>query len=295
MGDSSYEALPYRPEFKLQVEALLRGFWSDDPEENLSYFEWKYEDNPHAETPLGIVALHEGEIVGYRGYFACRFEVRGKNDDIRVLVPGDTFVSPAHRRRGLSVLMGNLAKQEYAQRHPLFLNMTCSRQSLPGYRRMGFLSLATKAYLTRASLFASARAILFNRTGVPTHRRVIEYGRFGQIEVSTEPRPAEMAAIAAAQRDETDRIRLFQDERFFRWRFRNPQSRYLFYYAMDGDRPTGYVVIGATPDSGRAFILDIAQEDETAVRTILEYVITAKPFDVLSIYGFGLAPRSPTP
>lgn len=107
MAKSSYEALPYRPEFKLHVEALLRGFWSDDPVENLSYFEWKYEDNPFSEPPLGIVALHDGEVVGYRGYFACRFEVRGKNDNIGILVPGDTFVSPAHRRKGLSVVMGD--------------------------------------------------------------------------------------------------------------------------------------------------------------------------------------------
>lgn len=289
MAVGSYEAQPYRPEFKLQVGALLRGFWSDDPVENLSYFEWKYEDNPHAETPLGIVALHKGEVVGYRGYFACRFAVRGKNDNIGILVPGDTYVSPDHRRKGLSVVMGDLAKREYAERHPLFLNMTCSRKSLPGYRRMGFQPLATKVHLTRTSLVASVRSLLFDRTGAPIHRRIVENGRFGQIEVSSHPRPADMAAVAASQDGGNGTLHLFQDERFFRWRYRNPQRQYLFYYAMDGERPIGYVVVGVTPNSGRAFILDVAQENDTAVQMILEHLIDAEHFDVLSVYDFCVA------
>ena len=166
MANSDYQAIPYRSKFKLRVAELLRGLWSDDPAENLSYFEWKYEDNPYTETPLGIVVLHDGNVVGYRGYFACRFEVRGKNNDISILIPCDTCVSPDHRRKGLSVVMGDLAKKEYAERHPLFLNMTCTHKSLPGYRRMGFLPLANKVFLTRASLIGSARYILSDRTDV---------------------------------------------------------------------------------------------------------------------------------
>ncbi len=78
MANSDYQAIPYRSKYKLRVAELLRGLWSDDPAENLTYFEWKYEDNPYTETPLGIVVLHDGNVVGYRGYFACRFEVRAQ-------------------------------------------------------------------------------------------------------------------------------------------------------------------------------------------------------------------------
>ena len=37
MTNSDYQTIPYRPEFKLGIAKVLRGLWSDDPAENLSY------------------------------------------------------------------------------------------------------------------------------------------------------------------------------------------------------------------------------------------------------------------
>ena len=290
MANSEYQAVAYAPEFKPAVAELLRGLWSNDPTENLSYFKWKYEDNPYTESPLGIVVLHDGDVVGYRGYFACRFEVRGKNGDISILIPCDTCVSPAHRRQGLSVVMGNLAKKKYAGQHSLFLNMTCTHKSLPGYQRMGFLPLANKVFLTQASLLGSAKYIRSDRSDVPLDRSRVAFGRFGEIEVSAEPRAIEMAAISAEDIHDRGRIRLFQDEQFFRWRFRNPRRKYVFYYLLDGDRLTGYVVVGLSANNRRGFILDSAQTNEIAIETILKYITRARHLDVLSIYEFCLEP-----
>jgi hypothetical protein len=288
MTISSYHAVPYRSEYKPDVAKLLTGLWSDDPVKNSSYFEWKYEDNPYAESPLGILILHHGEVVGFRGYFALRFEVPGRNDNVPILIPGDTCVRLDHRRKGLSVTMGDLAKQEYAERHRLFLNMTCSRESLPGYRRMGFLPLAERVFLTRASLLGSVRYILADRATLRPPRGVVDSGRTGELEVSTRPRAAEMAVLVSEQSSRRDKIGLLQDERFFRWRFRNPQRNYAFYYSFAGDLLTGYVVIGLSRNNRRGFILDYAQISDDALRTILRQVIRAKRFDILSIYDFCL-------
>ena len=86
MATSEYDAILYRREFKLAVIDILRGLWSHDRAENVSYFEWKYEDNPYAEAPPGIIVLHEGKVVGFRGYFSSRFQVRGKSDNIPILM-----------------------------------------------------------------------------------------------------------------------------------------------------------------------------------------------------------------
>ena len=163
MSNADYRAAPYDSEFKQPVAELLRGLWSDDVAANLAYFKWKYDDNPYTDGPLGIVVVKDGEVAGFRGYFACRFEVRGKNEDISILIPCDTCVSPDHRRQGLSVVMGNLAKELYPEQHPIFLNMTCTHKSLPGYKRLGFLPLKNKVYLNRASMLGTLRFIRSDR------------------------------------------------------------------------------------------------------------------------------------
>ena len=112
-----------------------------------------------------MVSLYKGEVAGFRGYFAARFEISEKDNNHVVLFPGDTCVHPAHRRKGLSVAMGNMAMKEYAQRYRLFFNTTCTRNSLPGYRRMGFLSLAPKRYVVMGVSPNNQRAYILDYSG----------------------------------------------------------------------------------------------------------------------------------
>jgi GNAT superfamily N-acetyltransferase len=115
-----YEILLYHSEFFPQVVDLLKYLLGNDHNTNRDYFKWKYDDNPYTESPLGIMALYKGTVVGFRGYFATRFQIKGKNDKIISLCPGDTCVHPDHRRKGLSVTMGNRASEEYSGKHLFF-------------------------------------------------------------------------------------------------------------------------------------------------------------------------------
>jgi len=89
---------------------------------------WKYDDNPYTESPLGIMALYKGKVVGFRGYFATRFQIKGKNDKIISLCPGDTCVHPDHRRKGLSVAMGNRASEEYSGKYLFFFEFVFDKK-----------------------------------------------------------------------------------------------------------------------------------------------------------------------
>jgi GNAT superfamily N-acetyltransferase len=288
MAPSEYDVIPYRTEFRPQVVSLMQYLWGDDLDGNGSYFQWKYEDNPYAESPLGMVALQKGEVVGFRGYFATRFKVCGRNDNLIVLFPGDTCVHPDHRRKGLSVIMGNRAMKEYAPNYRLFFNTTCTRNSLPGYQKMGFLPLAPKVYLTRCPLLGLIKYIPRANDSIPLSDSQIRFGQFGDILVSDQPRPKEMSSLVAAPNRAEGKIRLFQDEVFFRWRFRNQRNKYVFYYRMEEDIPTGYVVLGVSPNNRRGHILDYAEKESSALREILRYIIKVKHFDLLSIYEFCL-------
>ena len=65
MTYARYEISVYRPDFMSQVVNILCDLWGDDYDRNLSYFQWKYVENPSVEKPLGIVDLHKQKVVGF--------------------------------------------------------------------------------------------------------------------------------------------------------------------------------------------------------------------------------------
>lgn len=287
MKQQEYKIRLYTPGLMPQVVDVLEYLWGNDLKVNQAYFQWKYLENPYTDRPLGVVALHQGKVVGFRGYFATRYEIPGKKNDLIVLCPGDTCVHPEHRRKGLSVRMGDLAMQEFAEISPIFLNTTATHNSLPGYQKMGFFPLVNKAYLSQYTLTGFIKYILtYNKLSEAIESR-IRFGTFDHIQVSEHPKPEAMAGITG-QNHHDKTISVFQDDAFFRWRFRNPRKIYLFYYYQNDEETSGYVVIGLSPNKRRGYILDYAGDNETALEALLRFMIRQRHFDILSIYNFGV-------
>jgi len=288
MDPPGYEIISYRPELRLQVVNFMQFLWGSNPKNNSAYFKWKYEDNPYTESPLGMVAIQRGEVVGFRGYFAIRFEIGEKSNNFIVLFPGDTCIHPGHRRSGLSVAIGNLAMKEYTPNYRLFFNTSCTRSSLPGYQKMGFFPLTPKVYQNRCSLLGLVKYVLATHKNLPLSASRIQFGRFDHVLVSNHPRPEAMFSLVATQSPKGSMIRLYQDEDFFRWRFGNPSNKYVFYYFMEKELPTAYVVMGISPNNQRGYILDYAEKKDSAIQEIFRYIIKTKHFNLLSIYNFCL-------
>jgi len=314
MNHAGYEIIPYRHDFMLGVVKVLVHLWGDNYERNLSYFKWKHYDNPYAESPLGIVALYKSKIVGFRGYFATGWKIRDRAHNFVMLCPGDTCVDPEHRLKGLSVAMGNLAMEEYASKYRLFFNTSASESSVPGYLKMGYLPLAPKAYLTlprylyerlfpdnlllqiENSLLAKSFGLI-ERYNLRLLRKIrlckrrILPGEQGNIAVSERPRPKDMQAVASAQPCDAPRISLLQDESFFKWRYKNPKNRYVFYfYNNNNNTPTGYIVIRVIEKSWIRIghIVDFAESEDNAFNNILRYIVKNNHFDIIHILSTNL-------
>lgn len=288
MAFNGYEIRIYRSEFFPQVVDLLQYLTGNDHDTNRSYFKWKYDDNPYTESPLGIISLYKEKAVGFRGYFATRFQIKGKNDKIVSLCPGDTCVHPDHRRKGLSVAMGNRASVEYTGKYPFFLNLSSTKISLPGYLRMRFLPLSSKTYLTRCNMAGLVKFLFNAKKRCHQISPKIPFGTFDDIIVSQQPRPKEMHILVEGQKGSTDKIALYQDEDFFRWRYANKHNKYIFLFRIKNGVIIGYVVIQVSPNNRRGYIVDYAQGDQTSIEKILKFIIKARCFDVLSIYHFSL-------
>ena len=283
MTRPDFQLRAFSPELLPQVALLLRHLWPPDVAFNQRFFEWKCLENPQASAAPGIVALLDGGVVGFRGYFVTSLLGPGRSEPVRILCPGDTCVEPTCRQFGLSVAMGKLASQIFAADFPLFLNTTTTRPSLPGYRKLGFLPLASKSYHSAYRMVDLARYILTYRQRPlppPTRIRLCQEGHF---VVTLQPRADEMALVAQKQRDPWPGLQPLRTAEYFRWRFRNPQGAYVFYYAYDGGEMRGYVVVGLSSNLRRGYLLDFVDVDRASVPDLLARILRRRDLDILSI------------
>ncbi len=289
MGEDGYDIRVYTPEMMPQVVDLMAHLWVEDPGVRQEYFRWKYVDNPYTEHPLGIVALHGGRLVGFRGYFAARYEIPDRTRDLIVLCAGDTCVHPDHRRMGLSVLMGNLAMDAFAETYEILLNMTTTFASLPGYLRMGFHPLAKKAYLSQYGLPGFIKYLVtYNRRPEPEEGK-ITFGTFDRIQVSDRPDSERMSAVCAEGESKENRFSFRRACLSSGGGSGTLFKKYIFYYHYQDNEMTGYVAVGLSPNHRRGYVLDFADRNGESVVDILRFIIQQRHFDILSIYDFCLS------
>jgi GNAT superfamily N-acetyltransferase len=279
-----YQIERYQPAQRAQVVDIIGHLLGSDRAANERYFAWKYEQNPHADGVMGIVATCRGKVVGFRGYGSSLWQW-GAGRTLRVLMPGDTCVDPAHRRKGLSVAMGQLAMTGFSPAYPLFLNLSCTRSSLPGYLRLGFAPLAEKVYLSRYGRPGLAAYLLSSKQRLPLAAAKIRSGQFGSVQVSAVPMPEQMASVVERQEPAAQRFQLCQDESYFRWRFSGPKDKYVFYCLSAGSDPVAYLVLGVTPANRRGYMMDCADTDGESGARLLDFVIQRRDFSVLSVYS----------
>lgn len=288
MDYNGYEIIHFRADLLDGVLNVLCYHWGDDYERNRAYFQWKYMRNPYTKNPLGIVALHKGKVVGFRGYFVSKYEITGSQKDIIVLGSGDVCVHPDHRLKGLFIATGKMAMDEYASIYPIFFSFTVSRNSMPGALKSGFVPLINRACLNRCNLLGIMGFMLSANKKKDLYQGKIRFGDFGDIEVSDRPKPEDMHAVISEQKFSDKTIRLVRDKKFFQWRFNNNRNKYVFYYYKQNKKVTGYVVVRVTANNLRAYIIDYAEQDSTTLEKILAFIIKNKHFNILSIYNYSV-------
>jgi hypothetical protein len=154
---------------------------------------------------------------------------------------------------------------------------------------MGFVPLVPKTYLTRCTALGLLKLIWKEKTRFRWQPGRIAFGEFHDVAVSDRPKPEDMQTVVLSEVPNPDRITLWQDEDFFRWRFDNTRKTYVFYYWRTNHVTRGYMVVGVSLITGRGYILDYAQTEDTAIENILRYALKMKHFPVLSIDNFGLS------
>lgn len=135
--------------------------WRGD-ERDVSFFNWKHDDNPFGPSPAWVAVEH-GQIVGFRT-FLCWELARGP-DRLRMVRAVDTATDPDHQGKGIFRRLTESAVAELiAAGYDAVFN-TPNNQSRPGYLKMGWTELGRPSLQVRPSGARSALQMLRSRTG----------------------------------------------------------------------------------------------------------------------------------
>jgi GNAT superfamily N-acetyltransferase len=261
---AEYKIVRYRPDLKRQVIELQAHLWSPNLSLNTDYFEWKYERNPYLKEPLIYLAMHNGKVIGMRGFMGSKWECGVPTQRFTCLCAEDMVISPEHRKRGLmSVIMTAAFKDPAVKDYDYVFSLSAAlatlRSSLSmGWRSVGWMSpmpwqspfdtlkssvprpiKKLLSFSERLYGFCSRRLFKLGRSSERGNLKRLKYS--SAISIEDAPRCAAMAELV--ERIGGDgRIRHVRDSEYFQWRFQNPLSRYRYVYWSEG-RLEGYLVL----------------------------------------------------
>jgi GNAT superfamily N-acetyltransferase len=231
-----------------------------------------------------FVVRQGDDIVGMRGLYGTCWTVGPGATPVVVPQADDLVIDPAHRNRGLFLLLHRAMVAAAAERgFPAIVSLsgvpTTQELSLVcGYRELGDLDKVRRpitAPLPRVRK-ASGRAIRFaRRRGAPRSGLVMNEicrGLDGGANMQITSRPDLEGMSTLAESTARGTFRAVRSTEFFRWRFGDPDRVYRFVYWSDS-RLRGYLVLAWDPRAPhRVQIDDHAAEDND---------VLADMFDVL--------------
>lgn len=219
------------------------------------WFDWKYGDNPYVDHVPAFVAVRDGEVVGARPMFALEMAVGDERH--LALQPADAMVHPDHRRRGLFTRLTEAAIDRYERGEPDFFFNFPNELSGAGNLKLGWRPVGERRTYYRvqdpAALVANeADAGWATGAGRLARPAVAAYNRFRDVSSVSDDDvtvrvvdgvpAADLAGLA--RRSPSAGIRAHRDERFYKWRFGNPDWSYRTYMATDAGAPVAGLVVG---------------------------------------------------
>lgn len=314
-----YEIRRYRPDDRDAFLSLYEDVMGT--EKDVTWFDWKYEDNPYVDHVPMFVSVLDGDIVGARSFFAL--DMRCDGSDFTCLQPCDTMVLPEHQRQGLFTRMTERAIDFYSFDYPMMFNFP-NHRSLPGNLKLGWDIVSDRSSYYRVQ---SPRQLAKQKSSNPIVRSggIVATPGFAlfnrmkgmfttddeDVSVRRED-PVPAGELAALYRQRVpDQIHAVRDETFYEWRYANPDWRYTTYLAEIDDKPITAIVTGTSTGDALTTtkltdVVPLVDSPEHGVNAILTRIISdhedsdlivAPPQGIpaSSVNSFGFLPDSHIP
>ncbi len=277
----SIEVRGYEPADEARAIELLHaafGRWPPGNEDPGEFFRWKMIECPFGPS-ISLVALSEGQVVGFLGQMRWQFRVRGQT--VRATRGVDLAVGPSRRRRGVSSALVRRAMENPPQDTALAWNNP-NNQSRPGLMKTKGrkLVLLPRFVQPHPTLRQTLSRVWGRGSGTPA-----------QLAVEAESASAVLSdgeyvsQLCAKLVEPSDRLVTARDRDYLRWRY----GRFGDYHAFRCDARAGApgIVIFRLRRRGSLWVsyvseLLVAGDDLPAKRRLLGMVRHAADTDLLS-------------
>ncbi len=293
-----YEIVRYSRALMPQLAELRSSVWGRSRADNLAYLNWKYEQNPYLDEPVLHVALAAGRAVGMRGIFGTRWQF-GSSRSLVIPEAADFIIDRDHRGRWLDQRLVEFGRQELAEKGYPFLICTNAQ---PAMRHLRMIAGARRAAAyqnychgefsppvesryeasdRRMNLLMRARHCVGRK--LRRLKKIVTFQQFDKWAASAE-RPfvatttaplGQVSELAAQFRDSAP-IQHLRDERFYRWKLRNPHSDYRFLFYQRGTSPAGFLLLQQNVLGGATSIVDWATSTTDIWVELLRAVVSCK-------------------
>ena len=225
---------------------------------SVNFFKWKYFDNPTGEA-LCLAVKDDGNIVGSCVMIPEEFYVFGKK--MKIYKCCDLMVHPQYRRQGISTKLISSLSEHLKQSGPLFLYTLCGKNATPGFLKNQWLKLDDVSYYFKHKNQLKVK-FFFNRLEKLYNRRILR-----QINSISD-----LCKNYKFKIDDT-KIHIVKDEKYFRWRLKNPRYKYNIIGYYEKDILNGYIIynIGI---KNNTYIIDLEADNNNAkiINTLLTSV-----------------------
>lgn len=254
----------YKQEDKEQVLALLgNALWHFPYEERLAYFNWKYEQNPYTESPLGFVCMDGDKVIAFRGYMLQPISIKDKVYYNAALA--DTVTDSNYRRMGLFSRITKFSIEELEKDASIIAS---TNSSSGGPTLNGYLKLGWQPLVERKNLFSFSWRSLFTKKNASTECST-DMGTCC-ICMSTDCRAVEMALLAQ-NKIARQYFSVHSDEEYIKWRFANPHAEYRFFYYYEKEHLCAYAVVKQVGNR-KYDVVDFQFEEENQLCRLVNYM-----------------------
>jgi hypothetical protein len=235
-----------------------------------------------------------------RGLCGAQWEIGHTGQSVLMPCAGDTTTDPEHRGRGLMRQILQFTQTDTALAvFPYMLGLSAAAPVYfcalsEGWRLVGpYGTMLRPTPLSKmvkpGRLKNLARRLRRYSLVEKLMRGTMQLGHPratpGHIQVSTEPRPADMASLVERIK-RPDKIRHVRDQRYYAWRFRSPLSSYRFFYwqknTLDGFLVLQKSVLSA---AGPAHIVEWAATDPEVLTELLQAAVRDVGFGSIEIWA----------
>ena len=257
-----YEIINYDEKYDDEIYEFQKQLWTADFNLNKNYFRWKYIENPVSDSPKIYLVLSAGKLIAFRGMHDMHWQIGGTPNRFIALSSTDLHIHQDYRNKGIYTNLMNFVLRDLNEKGYRYIfnfsagNVNYINSLAMGWKSIGRIKVLNKTYPRKELSTVTIAKKILRKIGVSEIiKKIIHIPKpmdrlsgesltepHPRIRVENKPKPKEMAALVK-NLIPTNKITLNRDETYFRWRYNNPISKYIFLYLYD-DNLKGYLVLG---------------------------------------------------